>query len=125
MKQRQNIILKTSLEVFQIRKAAEICEKTLKFFEKKIQPGISTGELDSMCRNKLEAKQDIVLQSEHRSFPGVICTSINNVAVHGIPSDRSIEEGDLISIDISVSRNGWYGDAAWTYIAGDSTQDKR
>ncbi len=125
MNNRENIVLKTSLEVFQIRKAAEVCEKLLKSLEKNIKPGISTKELDTICRDRLKNKGNLILQNDHRAFPASICTSINNVAVHGIPSDRRLEEGDLISIDISVARNDWYGDAAWTYIAGESTQDKR
>ena len=61
----------------------------------------------------------------YKGFPGCICTSVNNVAAHGIPTNRELEAGDILSIDITVSVDGWHGDAAWTFIVGEGSPDGR
>jgi len=61
----------------------------------------------------------------YRGFPCSICTSVNNVAAHGVPSSRKLEDGDIVSLDITVSVDGWHGDAAWTYIVGTGGPDSR
>lgn len=90
-----------------------------------IAVGVTTGELDREAGAWLAGRGAVPALRGYRGFPGCICTSVNNVAAHGIPSNRKLEDGDLVSLDITVSVNGWHGDAAWTFLVGSGTPDSR
>ncbi len=119
------ISLKTSVDVARIRRACRIAEKCLRYLAPIVQPGISTAELDRLAARFLEAGGAVPALRGYKGFPGCICTSVNNVAAHGIPSNRELETGDILSIDITVSVDGWHGDAAWTFIVGEGSPDGR
>jgi methionyl aminopeptidase len=117
--------LKTSVEVAHIRRACRVAESCLRFLKEYIRPGTSTTELDARAAEFLEKNGATAALRGYRGFPGCICTSVNDVAAHGIPSTRELEEGDIVSLDITVSVAGWHGDAAWTYIVGKGSPDSR
>ena len=119
------ISLKTSVDVARIRRACRVAERCLRYLAPCVRPGISTVELDRLAARFLEESGALSALRGYRGFPGCICTSVNNVAAHGIPSNRELEPGDILSIDITVSINGWHGDAAWTFIVGEGTPDGR
>jgi methionyl aminopeptidase len=119
------ISLKTSVDVARIRRASRMAERCLRYLAPIVRAGISTLELDRLAGRFLEENDAVPALRGYRGFPGCICTSVNNVAAHGIPSNRELEPGDLLSIDITVSVNGWHGDAAWTYLVGEGTPDSR
>ncbi len=117
------ISLKTSIDVLRIRKSCRILEEMFHFLRNYIIPGITTIELNKVAENFIIKKGAVPGLKGYKGFPKTICTSINNVAAHGIPDNIKLEDGDIISIDCSVIVDGWYGDAAWTYIAGKPEPD--
>ena len=119
------ISLKTSVDVARVRRACRMAEKCLRYLAPCVRPGISTEELDRLAGRFLEENGAQPALRGYRGFPGIICASVNNVAAHGIPSNRMLENGDILSIDITVSVNGWHGDAAWTFIVGEGSPDAR
>jgi methionyl aminopeptidase len=119
------ISLKTSVDVARIRRACRVAERCLHYLAPCVRPGISTLELDRLAARFLEESGAVSALRGYRGFPGCVCTSVNNVAAHGIPSNRELEPGDVLCIDITVSVNGWHGDAAWTFIVGEGTADGR
>ncbi len=121
----REISLKTSLDVAHIRRACRVVEKCLRYLKEYVKPGVSTAELDRIAERFLKENGATPALRGYRGFPGSICTSVNNVAAHGIPSSQVLEDGDVISIDITVSIAGWHGDAAWTYIVGAGSSDAR
>jgi methionyl aminopeptidase len=121
----REIILKTSVEVAQIRRACRIAEKCLRHLDAHMVPGTTTKRLDALAEKFLDTNNADSALRGYRGFPGSICTSVNNVAAHGIPSDYELEEGDVVSLDITVRVAGWHGDSAWTYIVGKGSAEHR
>ncbi len=119
------ISFKTSVDVARIRRASRVAEKCLRYLAPCVRPGISTIELDRLASRFLAAQGAKSALRGYRGFPGSICTSVNNVAAHGIPSNRELESGDVLSLDITASVNGWHGDAAWTFLVGEAAPDGR
>jgi methionyl aminopeptidase len=119
------ISLKTSVDVARIRRACRVAERCLRALAPCVKPGISTAELNNLAARFLDENGAVAALRGYRGFPGCICASVNNVAAHGIPSNRELELGDVLSIDTTVSIDGWHGDAAWTFIVGDGTPDSR
>ena len=119
------ISFKTSVDVARIRRACRVAERCLRHLAPFVRPGITTEELDRLAALFLESNNAVPALRGYRGFPGCICTSVNNVAAHGIPTNRVLEKGDVLSIDITTSINGWHGDAAWTFLVGDADPDRR
>ena len=119
------ISFKTSVDVARIRRACRVAEKCLRYLAPCVRPGISTAELDNLAGRFLEESGAGSALRGYRGFPGSICTSVNNVAAHGIPSNRQLESGDVLSLDITAIVEGWHGDAAWTFLVGEATPDGR
>lgn len=82
-----------------------------------MKAGTRAGEIDSFCASRLDSA-GAEMSQRLAGFPGTACVSINNVAAHGVPDDRPLEDGDLVTVDLSTRINGWASDAAWTYIVG-------
>jgi methionyl aminopeptidase len=114
------IPLKTSVDVARIRRSCRICEKILVQLGSCIREGISTKELDSLAEVLIKKEKAGPVLKEYHGFPGSICTSVNSVVAHGTPSDYCLKDGDIITIDITIEKDGWYGDGAWTFITGKS-----
>jgi len=119
------ISFKTSVDVARIRRACRVAEKCLRHLASCVRPGISTAELDNLAGRFLEQNGAGSALRGYRGFPGSICTSVNNVAAHGIPSNRELESGDVLTLDITANVEGWHGDAAWTFLVGEVTPDGR
>ncbi|MDD2585967.1 MAG: type I methionyl aminopeptidase [Syntrophomonadaceae bacterium] len=118
------IIIKTPAEIVRMRAAGELVARVLKILEARIKPGITTGELDAIAANECKKYGAIPVFKNYphprggRPFPGVICASVNNEVVHGIPGARILHEGDIISIDFGVLLDGYAGDSAITVAVG-------
>ncbi len=112
------IILKTTDEIKIIRKACIIAAETLKMLGDIIRPGIKTRELEEYAEEFIRARGGIPAFKGYRGYPASICVSVNNEVVHGIPSERILEEGDIVGIDLGVNYNGYYGDVARTFPVG-------
>lgn len=102
-----------------MKEAGRISAKVLREVGARVQPGISTLELDQMAETLIRLEGGIPAFKGYGGFPGSICASVNNQIVHGIPSAQVIlQEGDILSIDTGAIVDGWVGDNAWTYPVG-------
>lgn len=112
------IICKTPREIELMREAGRIVALTHQELSKHIAPGISTQELDEVAEDFIRKHDAIPSFKGYNGFRGSICTSVNNELVHGIPGERTLHEGDIISIDIGAKFKDYHGDSAWTYAVG-------
>jgi methionyl aminopeptidase len=112
------IILKSETELKLMRKAGRIVAETHRLLANSIQPGITTKELDKIAEDYIQAQGAVPSFKGYNGFPGSICASVNDELVHGIPGQRKLSEGDIISIDIGAQYQGYHGDSAWTYPVG-------
>ncbi|MCK4814827.1 type I methionyl aminopeptidase [bacterium] len=112
------IPIKTAEEIALLRKASGIVFKVIKKLIKYIKPGLKTEDIDQMARDLIVKNSAKPAFFGYRSFPGNICTSLNNELVHGIPGPRRLKDGDIISIDVGVELEGYFGDGAITLPVG-------
>ncbi|MGD8534422.1 MAG: type I methionyl aminopeptidase [Candidatus Aminicenantes bacterium] len=108
-------------EVRAIESSNQIVAKILSELEAMIKPGVRTKELDEWAEKRTSEMGAIPAFKGYRDYPASLCTSINEEIVHGIPSSRSLREGDIISLDFGVLYEGYYGDAAATFPVGKVT----
>jgi methionyl aminopeptidase len=103
-----------------MRRAGRLAAEVLDFITPHVQPGVSTGELDRLCHDFILAHGAIPAPLNYRGFPRSICTSVNHVVCHGIPSeDKVLQAGDIINIDVTVILDGWHGDTSRMYEVGE------
>jgi methionyl aminopeptidase len=119
------IICKTPREIEIMREAGKIVALTRQELEKHIRPGITTKELDRIAETVIREHGAIPSFKGYNGFPGSICTSVNEELVHGIPGDRVLKEGDIISIDVGAKYNGYHADSAWTYPVGEIAEETK
>ena len=113
------IYRKSSEELAIMREGGRILASAMAEIEAKIAPGVTTNELDALFAERLAEAGAEASFKGYRGFPASICASPNEVIVHGIPDDRSLEEGDIISIDCGVYFKGFHTDSAWTFPVGE------
>lgn len=118
------ISIKDKREIEFLEIAGEITGSTHKYLEQYIKPEITTDELDKLAYDYIISRDAYPSFKNYNGFPKSICTSINNEVVHGIPSNRKLREGDIISIDIGACYKGYHGDSAWTYAVGKVSSSK-
>lgn len=119
------IKIKNEEEIKLIRKACEITKLTLEMLEKEVKPGVTTKHLDKLAYDFILSKGCKPAFKGLYGFPGTICASVNEEVVHGIPGDRVLQEGDIISIDTGAIYHGYYSDAARTFPVGKIDADKK
>ncbi|MDR1732978.1 MAG: type I methionyl aminopeptidase [Synergistaceae bacterium] len=119
------VYLKTEEEIVLMRKAGKVVADILDALRETVRPGVSTAELDRVAEKYIELSGGTAAFKGYRPFhaavpfPGTVCASVNEEIVHGIPSDgRILAEGDIVSVDVGVCLEGYYGDAACTYPVG-------
>ena len=118
------ISIKSDYEIALMKKAGNIVYKTHQYLKPYIKPGVTTKELDTLAESFIRSNDAIPSFKNYNGFPASICTSINNEVVHGIPKNRKLKEGDIISIDIGACYKGYHGDSAWTYPVGTISEKK-
>lgn len=99
--------------------AGAIHARTMELVADMIRPGITTGQLDQAAEKFIRSQGAVPSFKGYRGFPGSICASPNSLVVHGIPGDVELAEGDIISVDIGVTLDGWVADGACTFAVGD------
>lgn len=119
------IICKTPREIDIMREAGRIVALTHQELKNHIRPGITTKELDAIAEQFIRKQSAIPSFKGYNGFRGSICASVNNELVHGIPGDRVLNNGDIISIDIGAKYNGYHGDSAWTYPVGEIDENSK
>jgi methionyl aminopeptidase len=112
------IIIKSSREIEQLRKPNAIVAEVLQSLRKAVVPGVTTRELDQITEEVILSKGALPAFKGYRGYPASLCASINEQVVHGIPNQRRLEEGDIVSLDVGASLNGYFGDAAITLPVG-------
>ena len=115
------IIKKSPAEIDKMAAAGEILVKTMDLLAAKIRPGVTTKELDSAAEKFIRSQGATPAFKGYKGFPGSICSSPNDMVVHGIPGKFKLGRGDIISIDIGVVKDGWVADAARTFPVGEIT----
>ncbi len=121
-RKKERVQIKTPEQIELMRIAGKVVADTLETLRISVTPGITTGELDLIARDCIYGAGATPSFLGYYGFPAVICTSINEEVVHGIPGDKVVNEGDLISIDCGAIVDGWHGDAAITVIASTNLQ---
>ena len=102
-----------------MRKAGQVAAECLDYITPYVKVGVSTGELDDLCREFMIAKGAIPACLGYHGYPKSVCISINHVICHGIPSyERKLADGDILNIDVTAIVDGWYGDTSRMYYAG-------
>jgi methionyl aminopeptidase len=101
-----------------MRVAGRLAAECLDYITPFVKPGATTNELDRQCAVFVAERGGISAPLNYRGFPKSICTSINHVVCHGIPSDRVLEEGDVVNIDVTPIVDGWHGDSSRMYFVG-------
>jgi len=112
------IILKSAAEMDGMRQAGRVAASILHQTARAIAPGVTTRELDLFARDLMEKNKARSAFLGYRGFPGYTCISVNEEVVHGIPGDRMIAVGDVVSLDVGVFVDGWVGDNATTVLVG-------
>ena len=103
--------------------SGRILAATLDLMQSSVRPGIKTGELDRIAEDFIRSQGAVPTFKGYRGFPGSICSSPNAMIVHGIPGAYKLKGGDIISIDVGVTLDGWVSDAARTYVVGTGNLD--
>jgi methionyl aminopeptidase len=112
------IIRKTPEQIDLMAASGEVLVRCLKMLTAKARAGVTTGELDAAAEKFIRSQDAIPSFKGYRGFPGSICASPNSMVVHGIPGPYELERGDILSIDVGVTKDGWVSDAATTIPIG-------
>ncbi|MCW2854481.1 MAG: map [Marmoricola sp.] len=117
----RGVEIKTPAQIDSMRVAGLLVGETLELLRSSVRAGISTGELDAIAEDNIRSGGGVpsFLGYGHPPFPGSICASVNDEVVHGIPGERVLADGDVISIDCGAIVDGWHGDAAITLAVGE------
>lgn len=114
------INLRSAREIEFLEYAGSIVYKTHQYLKPYIKEGITTKELDRLAEDFIKSNDATPSFKGYNGFPSTLCISINDEVVHGIPGNRKLKNGDLVSIDIGACYKGYHGDSAWTYKVGDT-----
>lgn len=116
------IPLRTEQEIEKLREACKLASDVLVMIEPYVKAGVSTGELDRICHHYMVNEQKVIPAClNYHGFPKSVCISLNEVVCHGIPSDDKIlKDGDILNIDVTVVKDGYYGDNSKMYIVGET-----
>ena len=113
------VSIKNSRELSSMREACRISARALQLAGEAVQPGVTTGEIDRLVRKYIESEGATPSVLGYGGFPGSACISVNDKVIHGIPGKRVIHAGDIVSVDVGAHFNGYHGDNAATFGAGD------
>lgn len=124
------ILIKSKKEIDFIRESCKIVAETLQLVKRNVREGVTTRELDKIAEDYIRSNNAVPAfkgysQAGSLDFPGSLCTSIDSEVVHGIPGDRKLLNGEIISIDVGVLKNNYFGDAALTVAVGNISHEKK
>jgi methionyl aminopeptidase len=125
------IYIKTKKEIDYIKESCKITAETLQLLKRYVKVGITTKELDQIAEDYIKSNNAVAAFKGYSQggssidYPGAICASIDNEVVHGIPGNRVLKNGEIISLDFGVQKNGYFGDAALTVAVGEITAEKQ
>ena len=119
------VTIKSPREIELLRKAGNIVYKAHQFIKPYVKPGITTKELDKLVEDFIIKNGAIPSFKGCEGFPNAVCTSVNEVVVHGIPSNYKLKDGDIVTLDIGACYKGYHGDSGWTYAVGNISDDDK
>jgi methionyl aminopeptidase len=117
------IIRKSAQEIETMARAGTVVAETLTLIEEHLQPGITTGELDALAEEFIRSHGGVPTFKGYKGYPAATCLSPNSMVVHGIPGKVRLENGDILSVDVGVTLDGFVADSAWTYPVGAISAD--
>ena len=117
--------VKSEEEIDLMRAPCAVVRDCLSFVGERIRPGMTTGEVDKLVYDFIKASGAEPSCLGYGGFPASACVSVNEVVVHGIPDDRVLEEGDIVSVDLCAYKNGFHGDGARTFAVGEISPEKK
>lgn len=117
------VVLKSKAEIDKMRIACGIVREVLEKLEDFIKPGITTLDIDKFAESIINSRDAVPSFKGYRGYPASTCTSVNEVVVHGIPGDRKLNDGDIVSVDVGAYIGGFHGDAARTFAVGDISEE--
>jgi methionyl aminopeptidase len=113
------IIRKSAKEIDKMASAGRVVADTLALLGEAVRPGMTTRELDALAEEYIRSRGGVPTFKGYHGFPASICTSPNSMVVHGIPGEYTIEDGDLITVDVGVTLGGFVADSAYTFAVGE------
>ena len=117
------VSIKTPDDIAKMRIAGRLAAQVLEMIEEHVKVGVTTDELNTLCHNYIvDVQQAIPAPLNYNGFPKSICTSINHVVCHGIPNDKPLKDGDIINIDITVIKDGYFGDTSKMFLVGNTPE---
>ena len=116
--------IKSARELESMREAGRVVARTFQRLFEAVVPGVRTRDLDRLARREIASHGAVPSFLGYLGYPAAVCVSINEEVVHGIPGDRAIEDGDIVSMDLGAIAGGFHADAAQTVIAGSATPEK-
>ena len=119
------IIIKTEKEIEKMQKAADLLIQVHRALRNEVKPGVSTLELDRFVEKFITDRGSYPEQKGYQGFPYSICASVNDEICHGFPSERKLEDGDLLTIDMVVNVDGYLADSAWSYAVGELSDEAK
>src|SRR3954468_15655901 len=117
------IIRKSVAEIDTMARAGTVVAETLALLEEQVQPGITTAELDAIAEEHIRSRGGEPTFKGYKGYPAATCLSPNSMVVHGIPGRLKLEEGDILSVDVGVTLDGFVADSAWTFPVGAISPD--
>ena len=113
------VTFKNAAEQEQMRVAGRLAAEVLDMIGPYVVPGVTTDELNDRCHQYIvDVQKAVPAPLNYRGFPKSICTSVNHVVCHGIPSDKRLKQGDIVNLDITVIKDGWHGDTSRMFAVG-------
>jgi methionyl aminopeptidase len=112
------IIRKSAAEIDTMARAGDVVAGTLALLEEQLQPGITTGELDAIAEEFIRSHGGVPTFKGYKGYPAATCLSPNAMVVHGIPGKVKLQDGDILSVDVGVTLDGFVADSAWTFAVG-------
>lgn len=119
------ITIKTEENIEKMKEAGKIVADAHKMIKKIIKPGITTMEINKKVDKFIRARGGIPAQIGYQGYPYAICASINDEVCHGMPRDEALEEGDILTVDMVVEKDGWMADSAWSYAIGEISPEAK
>lgn len=115
----EKITIHTAADMEGMRKAGKLAAEVLDMIAEHVQPGVTTDHLNTLCHDMIVGHGAVPAPLGYRGFPKSICTSVNHVVCHGIPSDKKLKDGDIVNIDVTVIVDGWHGDTSRMFWVGE------
>jgi len=119
------ITIKSESEIQKMRLAGKVVAQTLEYIKNNLKAGVTTKYLDKLTDEFIKSKGAIPSFKNYNGYPASVCISVNQEVIHGIPSNKKINHGDVVSVDVGAILNGYHGDAARTFIVGETSDENK